>query len=573
MARHEFPGKGVISIVLLLPLIIPPFVSGIGFYAIFGAEGILNKVLVEAFHRKIIIGGLVGIVYVQSSHFFTLIYLNVYSSLINVDPSLEEQAENLGSRGFHLFRTITLPLALPGLAAGSILVFILALEDLGTPLVFAAYGGDHFATNTVTYIIYQKFAQKEFASGVDAQSAVLGLMLIIFAFISFMMIRKFVTLRKYAMISKGRAGAGRQIDASKKRLMIFYPFFAIVILLSTVTHMGIILTSLTKNFSKFPPDLTGEYYKVVFGTVSDYNSEINNVIIVGAILTGIILIIGLIKEIRETQVGEFVCQFFRPKEGGEFSAVNYIKRVVTAITALTLIGIFLNIVFNGQTEYMPYIKNTVKYSLIATGLIIVLATIAAYSVARRNFPGKDWFDALITIPIAIPGVVLGLGYLILFGDGEMFKIGSWEIEWLTLNPFIYAPTILVISYTIRKFPFTVRSVFSGLQQTDEVLEEAAMNLGAGRIKTLFEITVPLIIMNVIAGALVSLVYCLTEVSTSLLLIDSTRYGTMTYKMAIESGDTIPVLCAMGVMLMCVQAITLVVTNKLLQGRAEAMTGI
>ena len=44
-------------------------------------------------------------------------------------------------------------------------------------------------------------------------------------------------------------------------------------------------------------------------------------------------------------------------------------------------------------------------------------------------------------------------------------------------------------------------------------------------------------------------------------------------MAIESGDTIPVLCAMGVMLMCVQAITLVVTNKLLQGRAEAMTGI
>jgi ABC-type Fe3+ transport system permease subunit len=378
------------------------------------------------------------------------------------------------------------------------------------------------------------------------------------------------------------------------------------------------------------------------------------------------------------------------------------------------------IVVKGETEYMPFIKNTLKYSLIATGVIIVLATIAAYSVARKNFPGKDWFDALITIPIAIPGVVLGLGYLTLFGNtktpsmnkqielitliifmiiigmllmarktpfgmtinelyypkevvkyrsedfaknaifslvslnifhitlviinnlygksdyeysiaimmewsllttlvimslgliaaliikqgetpyrqllerflstpfsvpgiilglmllkllGNTTSIGTWEIKWLTLNPFIFVPTILVFSYTIRKFPFTVRSVFSGLQQTDEVLEEAALNLGAGRLRTLFEITVPMIIMNVVAGALVSLVYCLTEVSTSLILISDTGTGTMTYKMAIESGDAIPVLCAMGVMLMVVQAVTLVVTNKLLQGRAEAMTGI
>ncbi|MHA1912034.1 MAG: ABC transporter permease, partial [Candidatus Kariarchaeaceae archaeon] len=527
MARHEFPGKELVSITLLLPLIIPPFVSGIGFYAIFGEEGIMNQLLSATLHRKLIISGMVGIVYVQTSHFFTLIYLNVYSSLLNVDSSLEEQAENMGSSGFHLFRTITFPLALPGIAAGAILVFILALEDLGTPLVFAAYGGDSFARETVTFKIYEKFKMGSYTSGVDAQSAVLGLFLIVFAFIGFMMIRKYVTLRKYAMISKGRAGGGRMEKASPKKLMIFYPFFLIIFMLSTVTHMGIILTSLTKNFSKFPPDLTGKHYEAVFGTYDDYKSQIINPTIIGIAVIAIVLVIGLIKELRETSVGEFVYGFFKPKEGGEFNSIDYSRKVVTRLASLTLLAVIITIVVKGDTEYMPFIKNTLKYSLIATGVIIVLATIAAYSVARKNFPGKDWFDALITIPIAIPGVVLGLGYLTLFGNTDTTKIFGMEVKWLTLNPFIFVPTILIFSYTIRKFPFTVRSVFSGLQQTDEVLEEAALNLGAGRLRTLFEITVPMIIMNVVAGALVSLVYCLTEVSTTLILVSDSGSGTMT----------------------------------------------
>ena len=73
--------------------------------------------------------------------------------------------------------------------------------------------------------------------------------------------------------------------------------------------------------------------------------------------------------------------------------------------SLTVLAVILTIVVKGQTDYLPFIRNTLKYSLLATAVIVVLATIAAYSVARRSFPGKDWFDALITIPIAIPTVV------------------------------------------------------------------------------------------------------------------------------------------------------------------------
>ena len=230
-----------------------------------------------------------------------------------------------------------------------------------TPLVFAAYGGDSFARETVTFKIYEKFKIGSYTSGVDAQSAVLGLFLIVFAFIGFMMIRKYVTLRKYAMISKGRAGGGRQIDASPKRLMIFYPFFLIVFILSTVTHMGIILTSLTKNFSKFPPDLTGEHYEKVFGTYDDYKAQIINPALIGLVIIAIVLVTGLVKELRETSAGGYIYGFFKPKDRGEFNPIDYSRKVVLRLGSFTLLAIILTIVFKGETEYMPFIKNTIKY--------------------------------------------------------------------------------------------------------------------------------------------------------------------------------------------------------------------
>ncbi|MHA2253535.1 MAG: ABC transporter permease, partial [Candidatus Kariarchaeaceae archaeon] len=128
MARYTFVSKDIFRPLLLLPLIIPPFVSIIGFQSILGEPGALNQLLYDLFNIKIVMGGSVGIVFVQFLHFYTLIYLNVYSSLVNIDPSLEECAENLGAKGFKLTRSITIPLAMPGLAAGSVLCFILAIE-------------------------------------------------------------------------------------------------------------------------------------------------------------------------------------------------------------------------------------------------------------------------------------------------------------------------------------------------------------------------------------------------------------------------------------------------------------
>ena len=144
---------------------------------------------------------------------------------------------------------------------------------------------------------------------------------------------------------------------------------------------------------------------------------------------------------------------------------------------------------------------------------------------------------------------------------------------LRLDPFIgVAVTLLILAYAVRKFPFTVRSAYAGLQQMDVVLEEAAFNLGASRAKTFTSITIPLISLNVFAGSLVSFLYCLSEVSTTIFLIFQANAGTITWYMA-WNPLKFQIFCALGVILMFLQIVSLFITNVILGSRAEAITGI
>lgn len=496
MAKMEFSGKTIISGLLLIPLVLPPFVGGIGFFAIAGPEGLLNKyILAKYLHISVQFEGIAAIVLVQSLHYFTLIYLNVYSSMINSDPSMEESAENLGASNLTILRTVTVPLAMPGIASGSILVFILALEDLGTPIIFAGFG-DEVAKKTMTYYIMTNFFVSETSNEIEQYSAVLGVWLLFFAVIGFFMIRKYVSLKQYSIVSKGRAGEHRLIPTNIIQKIGIYLYFIVVFVASTLPHLGLLIRSFSSSI-QLPPT-----FKEFIGTVH-LHSYLDN-----------------------------------------FTEGN-------------------------SAEFSHFIYNTLIYSFIATLVIIIVATFTGYVANRKKFPGQSIFDALVTIPIAIPGIVLGIGYLRMFGDAPVWKIGGIH---LTINPLIFPPVLLIISYTVRKFPFTVRSVYAGLQQTDEILEEAAINLGARRLRVLAQIVVPLIAMNIIAGSLVSLVYTMSEVSTTLILVQETKYGNLVWKLKDFNGP-ISELAALGAFLMFLQAITLLATNLLLKNRADAMTGI
>jgi len=141
--RFEFPGKTLLGSLVLLPMILPPFVGAIGLKQIFGQVGALNALLQSA---GLLAPGatidwlarrqFLGVAVVEALSLFPIVYLNAVAALANLDPAMEEAAQNLGCTGLRRFVRITLPLIRPGLFAGGTIVFIWTFTELGTPLVF-----------------------------------------------------------------------------------------------------------------------------------------------------------------------------------------------------------------------------------------------------------------------------------------------------------------------------------------------------------------------------------------------------------------------------------------------------
>ena len=141
--RFTFPGKGVLSGLVLVPMILPPFVGAIGVKQILGQAGALNSLLqavgmMSPEHPVDWLGQgrFWGVVMMNALHLYPILYLNLVAALANLDPAMEEAAENLGCTGLRKFRRITLPLIMPGLFAGGTIVFIWAFTELGVPLMF-----------------------------------------------------------------------------------------------------------------------------------------------------------------------------------------------------------------------------------------------------------------------------------------------------------------------------------------------------------------------------------------------------------------------------------------------------
>jgi len=141
--RYVFPLKGLLSSLLLVPMILPPFVGAIGLKQVLGQYGALNSLIIALGLRPegwtfdwLGANQFMGIAFVNALSLYPIIYLNAVAALANLDPALEEAAANLGCTGLRRFRKITLPLIRPGLFAGGTIVFIWAFTDLGVPLIF-----------------------------------------------------------------------------------------------------------------------------------------------------------------------------------------------------------------------------------------------------------------------------------------------------------------------------------------------------------------------------------------------------------------------------------------------------
>ncbi|UCE14132.1 MAG: ABC transporter permease subunit, partial [Candidatus Heimdallarchaeota archaeon] len=615
IARYEFFGKSFIRALLLVPLVVPPFVGAIGIKRMLAhpqGYSFFNRLFYDAIpilQYPIILKGLTAVILVQSVHFYTLIYLNSLSAFQNIDPSLEESSENLGASGSKLFSTITFPLALPGIAAGSILTFILSVEDLGTPLIFT---GDVEIQNLLTTKVFALWQDQ--LGTLQGDGLALAVILFVIAMTGFAFIRRYVGIREYAMVSKGGIFNPRTRKISIITTLLIMISVFLLMSLALLPHIGAFLLSVSDNFTwtvtnpehLFPtsisfkllsPDI-GDLIRVfgipifwIIGWLIIYvlyrlfkdsiklpDPDLNPKTTYGLLLFFISLPIIISIFLSEfTRI--FVPSFYPVVNGLNIGLGKMITDIIGQIGSLT--GQEFLTYMAQEGGFSDIISRTTIYAFIAMILIILLGVSAAYILARKEFPGKFAFDTLVTSPIAIPGIIIGFGLFTYYVPALVDLFGP-DVQVDEIIPGFYIVHFLLIaSFTVRRFPFTVRAAYAGLQQTHETFEEASTNLGASNLHTILRITLPLIAISVIAGAMISFVYSLGEVSTSLILLGSESQATIPWMINEKNSDPLPYegilganeAAALGVLLVLLQVIIITIANSILKRRGSALTGI
>jgi iron(III) transport system permease protein len=216
------------------------------------------------------------------------------------------------------------------------------------------------------------------------------------------------------------------------------------------------------------------------------------------------------------------------------------------------------------------VENSILYASGATVLAVIVGLCAATIIVRSDVPGKGIIDSLTMLPLAVPGLVLSFGYL---------SISIWiKHKWGERTPrFLDVQempvVVLILAYAARRLPYVVRATVAGLQQTPRDLELAAANLGARRHTVLGRITMPLIMANVIAGALLAFAFAMLEVSDSLILAQRTEYYPITkaiLDLSQRLGDGLYIASALGVWAMVLLTLTILSANALLGKKMGAV---
>ena len=468
--RFDFRGSLIIQTLGFVPLIMPPFVGAVAMQLLFGRNGTVNLLLNDWFGIRIpFMEGLNGVIFVQSLHYFPFILINLSTSLRNIDRSMEEAAQNLGSSGFRLFRRIVFPLAMPGYLAGASLVFVKVFDDLATPLLL----------NVKDMLAPQAYLRVTSVGLTDPMGYVISVILIAVSIFAMWLSAVAMRGKDYSTVQRGGGGLSRR-KLSRGESVIAYGVVALILLLVLSPHIGLLLLSFATvwSFSPLPDAYTVAHYGRVFG------------------------------------------------------------------------------------ESSLYIKNTLIYASLAGLIDVVIGGAIAYLVLRTKVVGRRWLDWAATAALAIPGVVLGIGYLRTF-YGITLPDGT---------PLATLWVMVVLALAIRRLPYALRACYAALQQVSESLEEAAENLGATKQRTIRRIVLPLMTGGLLAGFVTSFSTAAVELSATLMLIQSNSDAPIAYGLYVfmQSPAGRGPGAALGVIAVIMVALCTLLSHYVIERRQKAL---
>lgn len=215
------------------------------------------------------------------------------------------------------------------------------------------------------------------------------------------------------------------------------------------------------------------------------------------------------------------------------------------------------------------LKLSLWVSVWAVAGSLPLGVLAAWTLARLDFPGKAILDGLIHLPLVLPPVVIG--YLLLVGFGRRGIFGAWlyEITGLTLA---FNWKGAAVAAAVMAFPLMVRAVRLSIENVDRGVESAARTLGAGPLRVFFTITLPLITPGILTGLILAFARSLGEFGATITFVSNIRGETQTLPLALYTLTQVPD-GEVGAMRLCIISVVIamaaLVASEMLARRFSA----
>ena len=460
MTRYNVPGKQLLHIFIIMSLMSPPFIGAYSWIVLMGRNGLVAKLFRTFGMTAPTIYGRGGIIFVFTLHLFPSIYLYTSGAMNSIDSSLEEAAENLGMNKLKRIWTITLPVILPSILAGCVMVFMTALADFGTPMLL----GEGYTVLPV--LVYNEYMSE---SAVDPYMASSLSVIIVCCSLAVLAFQKLVIDKRNYQMSSLRPPQETELHGWK-RIAVSLPIWIVV-------------------FLAFLPQIV------------------------------------------------VVCQSFLERS---FSGV--VK------------GINLNNYAAILSRLGRNIRNTYVFSFIAIIFIVIMGILVSYVLVRKKGKVANLIDTLIMFPYVIPGSVLGIGLIVAFNRKPVILVGT--------------AAIMIISYVVRKLPYTVRSGSAFLYQMDPFVEEASINLGVSPMKTFFTVTTRMMLPGVMSGAVLSWITCINELSSSIMLYSgkTSTIAVAIYQEVVRMSDG--TAAALATILTLTTIISLLIVFRLTKGKVK-----
>jgi len=405
-ARSRLRTRVLLGPFSILPLITPPFVLGLAMIFLFGRRGFVTHRLLglstDAFF------GPLGVGLAQVLAYTPIAYLVLQGVVRALDATLEEAAETLGASRSYVLRTVTWPLARPGLTNAFLLVAIESLADFANPILVG--GGATYLATEVFFAIVGRYNPHE--------AAVYGVVLLALTLGVFVVQRVWLGERSYVTVTGRPTAAGLRLDEAVMEHGVS-AFFLLWIALVVVLYGSVFVGAFTRLWG-FDDTFTLQHVRDLW-----------------------------------------------PQGWHVF-------------------------------------WTSVRLSAYAAVPSMLVGFLIGYLVTRTSFAGRSALEFGSMLSFAVPGTVMGIGYILTFNQGPLLLTGT--------------ELVIVLAFVFRNMPVAIRATVAALQQIDRSLEEASTMLRADSATTLRRIVIPLVRSALLSGLVFAFVRAMTAVSQVIFLI-------------------------------------------------------